>query len=63
VTAIGNLISPQVLARLLEWPQELDDLGELASMMRKPGLLSCPDEPRALHHMAAARDETRETRQ
>jgi hypothetical protein len=60
MTAFADLISREALARLFEWPCELDRLNELDSMMRKPGSLACPGEPPALHHIAAARDEAQQ---
>ena len=52
MTAIGDLLSRETRARLLERVREMEELDDL---MRQPGLLSGPGEPPPLHR--AGREE------
>jgi hypothetical protein len=54
LTLLADLISDRDRARLLERVKELDDLDTL---MRKPGLLSRPDEPPPLHRAGRGAEE------
>ena len=54
MTAIGDLLTRETRARLLEHladadDQELDRLAELAALMRQPGGLPSAPEPPPLH--------------